>query len=107
MSKYGLYYTLNNEIDDRDPGEKRKNKLYKNILALDKYGQEAILLLVVEYARDQDDYNIDSHLAKNSIKLPYSIKNKGNILKIDIDKLPNSLIWILIKFCKVAKKNSE
>ncbi len=102
-NNYGLYQTLNVKISKKNLKVKEKKELLSRLSDLDNDSREAVLMLICEHAKFADDfiYNPDD------FSLPYSGNQvKGNVT-FDLEKLPNPLCWILLKFTNVISKNDQ
>lgn len=98
---YSLYKTYN--IDSNSNlSKKQEALLLKNLNKLlspnenknyDIYA-EAIIMLICEHARLQDDFII----SKDEKNIPYGIKLEKDCVKINLKKLPSSLKSILLRF---------
>lgn len=98
---YGLYQTLDYDTPKKDMRSSDKKLLTKNLLKLDDSQKEAVLLLICEHARINDDYiwNNDENT------LPYNLKYDKIELMFDVNELPIKLKWILNKFIDVIGLN--
>ena len=92
-SKYPLYYTLNQNMTNKEISNSKKKKLAEKLNQIEDYNEKkAIVMLIAEHAKVNDDLDIESE------KIPYGILQKSDDVVIDIDKLPNDLQQILWKF---------
>lgn len=98
MSRYGLYYTLNENIPEKTFPVSNKKKLIKDIEILKEQEKEAFLLLIYEH------YKNNSSNEENDISIPYKGEQKGKDILFDIENLPNDLCWILEKFISIVHK---
>jgi hypothetical protein len=97
MSQFALYYTLNQNIIDKELSSSRKQKLNDKISETDDYKlKKAIIMLIAEHAKINGKLDINSE----NIKLPHGISQKSEDVIINIDKLPHELQQILWKFMK-------
>lgn len=95
---YPLYHTLNKNLKKNDMNKTEKDKLKKKLGSLkDDSSKKAVILLIVEHARCVDDFYID--IEKPT--LPYGMKQRQENLEINMDKLPETLKWVLWKFAKL------
>lgn len=99
MSNYGLYYTLNSNIPQKQFPSSKKANLVKITTKLTDQEKEAFILLIYEHFRINSDDNI------NLIDLiPYSGEQKNKDVIFDLDNFPNELCWILDRFVSVVNK---
>jgi len=90
MSEIGLYQTLK-DIEEKKIKAQDKKNIIKRLKTLDDLQKEALILLIFEYAKNEDGLNIENCI-------PYQINYENNDLNIDLNKLPNKLLCILLKF---------
>lgn len=100
---YGLHQTFNAKIPKRKLAKPLRIKLAEKFNNLDPEQNNAVFMLIVEHARLNEEFVYDPEI---KLKLPYSIQydaaNKN--VKVDIEKLPNKLQWILSRFGKIVNK---
>lgn len=96
MSEIGLYQTLKDINETKIKAQDKKN-IIKNLKVLDDFQKEALILLIFEYAKNEDKINIENCI-------PYQINYENNDLTIDLNKLPNKLLCILLKFAEVVNQ---
>jgi hypothetical protein len=97
---FSLYYTLNKVTETRRLSSSEKKSLLSKLESLDKMRSEAALLLIVEYAIDEEGLIVDPL----NIIVPYQGKQTGANVVFDVEKIPTKLLWILFKFVSVGKE---
>lgn len=103
MSSYGLYQTLNSKIPKSDLKATQKIELNDFIENSTYEQKEAILLLIYEYARINEDYVYDPV----SINIPFGGKVQSNDVHFELKKIPIHLRWILWKFTQIGQKTEN
>lgn len=96
MSEVGLYQTLKN-IEETKIKAKDKKTILKNLKFLDDFQKEALIILIFEYAKNEDKINIENCI-------PYQINYENNDLNIDLNRLPNKLLCIVHKFSIIIQE---
>lgn len=99
MSNYGLYYTLNSNIPQKQFPASKKTNLVKITNKLLDQEKEAFILLIYEHFRINSDDNINL--------IPYSGQQKNKDVIFDLDNFPNELCWILDRFVSVVNNNNS
>lgn len=94
---YPLYHTLNKNVKNTAMTKTENGKLLKKLAVLDEESKKAIVLLITEHARVTEDFIVNVEKPK----LPYGMKQNKENVEINMEKLPNSLKWILWKFAKL------
>jgi len=94
---YPLYHTFKN-VKDTEMKKSENTKLIKKLETLDEESKKAVILLVIEHAKVVDEFVVNIE----KIKLPYGMKQIGDDVELNIDKLPNLLKWILWKFLNLS-----
>lgn len=97
MSELGLYQTLKNVEETKIKAADKKN-IIKKLKFLDDSQKEALIILIFEYAKNEDNINIENCI-------PYHINYENNDLNIDLNNLPNKLLCILFKFSNIISDN--
>lgn len=100
---YGLYQTLispdiKNSGKKKDITVEQKKFLSQKLSNLDKEQSEAVLMLIIEHARLNDEYDVHSDT------MPYGLEQTSNDITFEIGKLPVPVKLILWKFCNVINK---
>lgn len=95
----GLYQTLTaTELPTKDMKSGQKKQLRQRLDELeDLYQKEAIVALIFEYARQNDDYT-----TTEEIKLPYRGKIIDGCPAFYLEKLPIQLKWLLWRFINIS-----
>jgi hypothetical protein len=99
--KYSLYYTLNSDISNDKIDAKKKKELKEKLSSLTKEQNEAVFLLIVEHnlaTKQMDNIDISKFIP------PYGGRIQDKSIEFDIDKFPNELLCILLKFLKIIQK---
>ena len=97
MSSYGLYQTFAPSENSESITTKQKNALQKKFSNLDTEQSEAVLMLICEHARLNEDFVYDP----SNIVLPYGLEQKKSTVGINIENLPEALQQILWSFSNV------
>lgn len=93
---YPLYNTLNKNIKSKKLTSKQKEKLIKFLSTENKKLYEAIIMIIAEHAKINDEFSIQQF--SEDLKLPYDIVENSKSVKITLEKLPLELQQILWKF---------
>lgn len=96
---YPLYYTLNKNLKKTDLTEDQRDRLLTTFSGSlsDEETRKAVIMLIVEHAKAADNIPIDIE----NFTLPYDIEQRGKDVRIDLEKLPVPLKWVLWKFMKL------
>lgn len=70
---------------------------------LDSYSCKAVLMLIAEHSRVEDDQDYD----KVKITLPYQGEQIGKDVEFDLSNFPNKLKWILWKFVNLEVSSKK
>jgi hypothetical protein len=107
MEKYGLYYTLNSNIDTKKVSKACLLDLKKKIDHLDDEYIKAIILLIIEHAKVNDEFILiknQNEYFKDEIdlnNLPYGLCQDSNgATHINLKLLPPTLQHIIHNFVK-------
>nr|QBK85525.1 MAG: BET bromodomain protein [Marseillevirus LCMAC101] len=99
-NNYGLYQTLNQNISKKDLKSVQKTYILEKITTLSSRETEAVVMLVCEHARIQEDFVYDPE----DITLPYGGSFDKKTVTFDLKKMPISLRWIILRFLEIVKK---
>ena len=99
-NNYGLYQTLNQNIPKKDLKAAQKTYILEKIISLSQTETEAIVMLVCEHARIQEDFVYDSE----DVTLPYDGSFDKKTVTFDLKNMPISLRWIILRFLEIVKK---
>lgn len=94
MSKFPLYDSLSNDIENKDLSPTQKSAFIKRILKIDENGYELVYALIRMYQVENDEKN-------TSFTLPYNGTFVESDIHFDLEKFPNTLKQILFKFLGV------
>lgn len=96
--RYGLFQTLDVNIPSEDLDDSENNELFSELTkgSTDPSDAEAIFMLICEYARVYDGYNISFD---ESSSIPYSKSYVTNEHpNYDYESMPTHLRWVLYNF---------
>ena len=99
-NNYGLYQTLNKNIPKQDLKAAQKTHILEKIITLSPRETEAVVMLVCEHARIQEDFIYDPE----DIALPYDGSFDKKTATFDLKKMPIPLRWIIWKFLEIVEK---
>jgi hypothetical protein len=97
---YGLYQTLNKNLPKQDLKAAQKSHIIERISNLKERETEAIIMLVCEHARIQENFSYDPE----NIILPYEGSFDKKTVTFDLKKMPIPLRWIIFKFLEIVEK---
>lgn len=101
---YGLYQTFSaGEMPKKNITANQRKEFVKKMDSLNPDQTEAVFLLICEHARLNDDFVYDFE----EIKLPYRMQKSGSDIKIDFERIPRPLKWILLKFSDIVSIPGE
>ena len=98
MSLTNLYNSLKNESSSSNDVI-TKEKFIKNVNDLDERGQEMFYVIIKIHQMENKKEGLD--------QLPYESKFVSSKLRLDFEKLPNTLKHILSKFMEMHIKSIE
>jgi hypothetical protein len=96
-----VYYTLNASLPNRDKDltDTQKRELIQRLAELDDTSKRVVVVLIAEHAKIHDEYVVDPETPT----LPYGIEQRNSDVRIDLEKLPIALRWILWKFVSIGR----
>lgn len=99
---YSLYQTFSQNIPTKNISVANKTLIMKACKTFTKEQQIAFGRLILEYKNCDEPENV------NILELPYEgiEQSNGDVESVDFDlnKLPQKLQWILLKFVKMCEK---
>ena len=98
MSLTHLYNSLKKDIDNQPLSLSQRDDFFKNINLLDDKGYEIVYVIIKMF-------EIENNPKTSRDILPYESKIFSKEVKFDLDKIPDKLKHILIKFLNIHIKN--
>ena len=97
MTRYALYYTLNQKIPDGALNPRQRKKIYDKVPNLDDSQRKAFFLLMCEHYLNSEEPNEITETF-----LPYELKQLDSGVQINFSKIPHELQWVLYKFVEIV-----